>query len=105
MSKCDLDYKDVANWVEFLINDLSRKYEGLTIEHRKPQMTDDTNEYLCFINKKVDFYWYVRYEPAELIDSLKNDYDDALEQICYNLEVVWKEHCRKLLYGEEVLTN
>ena len=53
----------------------------------------------------VNFYWYVRYEPTELIDNLKNDYDDAFEQICYNLELAWDEHCRKLLYGEEVLTN
>lgn len=105
MSKCNIDYKDKVDWIEFLVSNLSRKYNGLVVEHRKAQTSDDTSEYLCFINKAVDFYWHVRYEPVELIDNLKNDYDGALEQICYNLELSWKEHCRKLLYGEEVLTN
>lgn len=105
MSECNIDYKDKVDWVTFLIGDLSRKYSGLIIEHRKPQMSDSASEYLCFSNETVNFYWHVRYEPTELINNLKNDYDDALEQICYNLEVVWNEHCRKLLYGEEVLTN
>ena len=105
MSKCDIDYKDKVAWIALLIGDLSRKYSGLIIEHRKPQMSDSTSEYLCFSKGVVNFYWYVRYEPTELIDNLKNDYNDALEQICYNLELAWNEHCRKLLYGEEVLTN
>ena len=105
MSECNIDYKDKVDWVTFLISDLSRKYSGLIIKHRKAQMSDSTSEYLCFSNEMANFYWYVRYEPTELIDNLKNDYNDALEQICYNLEVVWNEHCRKLLYGEEVLTN
>lgn len=105
MSECDIDYKDKVDWVEFFISDLSRKYSGLIIEHRKAQMPNSTNEYLCFSNEMANFYWYVKYRPVELIDSLKNDYDDTLEQICYNLEVAWKKHCRKLLYGEEVLTN
>lgn len=105
MSKCDIDYKDKVDWVEFLIGDLRRTYSGLVVEHRKAQMSDDTSEYLYFSNETANFYWYIRYEPAELIDNLKNDYDDALEQICYNLELAWKEHCRKLLYDEETLTN
>lgn len=105
MSKYNIDYKDKVDWVAFLIGDLSRKYCGLIIEHRKAQMFDSTGEYLCFSNEIANFYWSVRYEPVELIDNLKNDYDDALEQICYNLELAWNEHCRKLLYGEEVLTN
>lgn len=100
-----MDYKDKVDWIEFLISDLSRKYNGLIVKHSKSQMPDETSEYLCFINEVVGFYWYVRYESAELIDNLKNDYDNVLEQICYNLELAWKEHCRKLLYGEEVLTN
>ena len=105
MSKCDRDYKDNVSWSALLIGDLSRKYSGLIIEHRKPQMSDSASEYLCFSNETVNFYWYIRYEPIELIYNLKNDYDDAFEQICYNLELAWDEHCRKLLYGEEVLTN
>ena len=105
MSECNIDYKDKVDWVTFLISDLSRKYSGLIIERRKAQMSDSTSEYLCFSKGVVNFYWHVRYEPIELIYNLKNDYDDAFEQTCYNLEVVWNEHCRKLLYGEEVLTN
>ena len=105
MSKCDIGYKDKVAWIALLIGDLSRKYSGLIIEHRKPQMSDSTSEYLCFSKEVVNFYWYVRYEPIELIYNLKNDYDDAFEQIRYNLELAWDEHCRKLLYGEEVLTN
>ena len=105
MSEGNIDYKDKVDWVEFFISDLSRKYSGLIIERRKAQMPDSASEYLCFSNEMANFYWYVEYKPVVLIDNLKNDYDDALEQICYNLEVVWNEHCRKLLYGEEVLTN
>ena len=37
MSKCDINYKDKVAWIALLIGDLSRKYSGLIIEHRKPK--------------------------------------------------------------------
>jgi len=39
------------------------------------------------------------------IYKLADDYIGTLDKICHNLELAWKEHCRKLLYAEEILTN
>lgn len=95
---------EIYNWIDLLVKDLSKKYT-LTIERREDDPPYTTDKYLCFSNRKVDFYWFIKYDPNVLNRDLEEYYDGTFEQICYNLELAWNEHCRKLLYGEEVLTN
>lgn len=95
---------DKYNWIDTLINGLNRKY-NLAIEKREDDPPYTIDKYLCFSNRKVDFYWFIKYDPNVLNRELTENYTGTFDKICYNLELAWNEHCRKLLYGEEGLTN
>lgn len=95
---------EIYNWIDLLVKDLNKKY-AFTIERREDDPPYTADKYLCFSNRKVDFYWFIKYDPNVLNRELEEYYDGTFDKICYNLELAWNEHCRKLLYSEEVLTN